>query len=443
VRVVVIGGGVVGLAVAAALVDHGATVVVLDEGRVGQGASAGNAGWITPVLSEPLSAPGVHWQAMRWMANPSSPFLMRPVPRGSYLRWLYRFWRSTAPWRYQAGMAALVALTDEAHSSFDRLAEAGVEFEMHCDGMLFVARGERAVAREASAIDAQRAHGYRGAFEQLSGSEARDLEPALGEGVVAALYARGERHVRPESLVRGLVAHLAALGVSMRENVRACAVRRSGGQWVVDDPTGEIDRADKLVVAAGVGSRRLLASVGVPLPVEGAKGYSVTFETMGLAPSRPVYMLETKVGFSPFNSAARLAGTLELGSDHTRLNERRVAALESSARRYFRTWNPGRAGRSWAGLRPLTPDGLPVIGPVPGHEGLFVATGHGMLGVTLAPVTGELLAPAVVDGRASLTLSAFSIARFSAQTFTTEKQAAQRTNSPASAGYSYPTFPRR
>jgi D-amino-acid dehydrogenase len=409
--VAVVGGGVIGLAVAESLSRRGAKVVVLEAGRCGGAASAGNAGWITPGLSAPVPAPGTMLQALKWMPNPGSPLLVRPVLRLSFLRWSYDFWRATGRRRYGAGMAALVALSDRTIADFDALRDRGVEFEMHADGMLFVAHSETSLEHELEALRDQQAVGYRGGVEVIDGAAAREREPGLADGVAGAIVAPLERHVRPETLTRGLADHLRANGAEIREGVTVRGLARRAGGWTLDCDGADV-RADRVVLAGGVSTPALLRPLGVRLPLEGAKGYSITLEDPPIRLRGPLYLLESMVGVSPYDGALRLAGTLELGAKDLRLNARRVASIERAGRKYLRGWPDGAPRTAWAGFRPLLPDGLPAIGPVPGQDGLHVATGHSMLGVTLAPATAEVLAPAVLSGEPSLELAPFSIARF-------------------------------
>jgi D-amino-acid dehydrogenase len=391
---------------------RGAEVVIVERGVCGRGASEGNGGWISPGLSEPLPEPGVTAQALRWTVNPRSPFLLRPVPRLAYAHWLYNFWRSTTPARHHAGTLALLSLSTRALADFDALAAAGVRFEMHRDGMLFLAFSERLLEHQAERLSAQRAHGYRGGVELLDAAQARALEPSLGERIAGAVFAPAERHVRPESLVEGLLTHLRAARADIWEHTAVRSLQRRSGGWLVNLERGVAERFERVVVAAGAWTSRLLAPLGVRLLLEGAKGYSLTYEGLAAPPRHALYMMEAKVGLSPFKSAMRLAGTLELGSDSTSPDGRRIDCLPRSARRYLRDWgSPTRPPVRWAGLRPLTPDGLPVIGAVPGHDGLHVATGHGTLGVTLSATTGEALAPVVLGERGDVDLTPFSISR--------------------------------
>ena len=409
-RVAVIGGGVVGLCVAEALSLRGADVVLLEAGALGAAASAGNGGWVTPGICTPLPAPGTMPQAIRWMLNPRSPLLVRPTPRGSFVRWLFDFARNTGARRYSAGLAAMAALSRRTIADFDALAERA-SFEMHEQGLLFVGRGEGAIASQLELFREQQRLGYPGRVEVLDRAAALVREPALSADVAGAIDAVDERHVRPESLTGGVAAELRRRGAELREQAPVRAIRRRGAGWSLACDGGS-ELADAVVVAAGVASAGLLSPHGVNLPLEGAKGYSLTMEDPPLDLRGPIYLLESKVGVSPFERALRLAGTLELGSRGLGLNRGRIASIRGAGERALRGWNGAAEWRTWAGFRPLLPDGLPAIGPVPGQPGLHVATGHAMLGVTLAPTTAALLAPVVLDGTPSLELAPVSIARF-------------------------------
>ncbi|MGH3091431.1 MAG: NAD(P)/FAD-dependent oxidoreductase, partial [Gaiellaceae bacterium] len=169
--------------------------------------------------------------------------------------------------------------------------------------------------------------------------------------------------------------------------------------------------ADAVVVAAGVWSGRLLRSAGVHVPLEAAKGYSVTARGSGTAPRHAFYLAEAKVGCSTFGDAVRIAGVFDLTGVDLTLRGRRIETITRSAAAYFSDWEPEEVELEWAGLRPYPPDGLPIIGPLPGRERTYVATGHGRLGITLAPATGELLADVILAGARPAELAPFAFER--------------------------------
>ncbi|HEX8085563.1 MAG TPA: FAD-dependent oxidoreductase [Solirubrobacteraceae bacterium] len=411
-RVAVVGGGVIGLAAAWSLARRGAEVTVVERERCGAGASAGNAGWVTPGLSAPIPAPGVMRQAARWMLDADSPLLVRPRASLDFLRWSARFARSCRAGAHRAGTAATLALARETTSLFDLLAEEGVEFEMHEDGLLYLVRDERHLDEWLAAYALLEELGFDGEITPLDRAGVAAVEPAAGEAVVAGLLAGRERHVRPETLTAGLMADLRRRGVAIEEGVEVRGLGPTGdGGWLVYASGGALD-ADRVVVAAGVWSSELLRGCGVRVPLEAAKGYSVTARGPDPLPRRPLYLTEAKVGASPYaDGTLRIAGTLELAGIDLDLNGRRVDAVARNARDYLRDWRPEGARRDWCGLRPLAPDGLPVVGEA--RPGLFVATGHAMLGVTLAPATGEALAgPVLGEEELAPALAPLGPARF-------------------------------
>ncbi len=409
-RVIVVGGGAIGLCCAYFLRRGGAEVTVVDRGGCGQATSRGNAGWITRMLSEPLPAPGVVTQALKWMVKPESPFLVRPRMERDFYRWSWRFARHCSPQQHRRGTQALVALNASTLELFDELRECGVDFEMHETGLLFLALGEEELIAYASAMLAVQAAGHDEPFEVLDRASVLALEPSVSESVIGGIFVPSERHVRPETLAVGLAGALVAQGVTVLEDtdVLSLASRANGG-WRLST-AGEELSADAVVVAGGIWTAALLATIGVKIPLEAAKGYSITVDQDDPAPRHPLYLMEAKVGCTPFAGSVRLAGTMELAGIDVTINDRRLPPLHRAAATYLANWNPG-ASVPWAGLRPVAPDGLPIIGTVPGQEGLFVATGHSHLGITLAPATGAALAPLVLENRLPEELAPFRLQR--------------------------------
>jgi D-amino-acid dehydrogenase len=396
VRVAVVGGGVVGLSCAFALRRGGADVTVYERGRVGEGCSRGNTGWICPGLSAPLPAPGVMGGALRGMFHRDSPLLISPLLGPSFLRWSWGFWRACSPERYQAGLDATVVLTKSAFADYDELREAGVEFEMHSTGMLVTALTAPGLDEYAAMLTEAEEAGYEGPVRVVSGDEARELDPALSGAVIGGVHAPSERYVRPESVSNGLAAWLRANGAKVEESAS------------VDD-LDDLD-ADAVIVAAGAWSGELLGDDAFPM--EAAKGYSITARSSGTMPTHALYLSEGKVGTSTFGESLRIAGIFDLtGIDET-LKRKRIDTIVRSSAAFLKDWEPEEIELEWAGLRPYPSDGLPVIGPVRGREGLYVATGHGRMGITLGPITGKLLAQVVLEGASPRELEPFRIERF-------------------------------
>ncbi len=402
-----------GLCCAYELSRAGADVTVLERGGVGQGASRGNTGWVCPSFSFPLPAPGIIGEGLRGMLRGGGPLAIRPSLDPTFVRWLLGFRRSATRERWEHGVRALIALNSRTLELFDSYAAAGVDFEMHRSGLLLVATTPAGLASYAAVFADLRALGFEGKSVELGPEEAKEFEPALAVGRLAGgVHALVDRYVRPESLLDGLARVLPTHGVEVREDIEVEGLAAANGGIRVQTTTGPIE-ADRAVVAAGASSPPLLSRLGVTLPLVGARGYSFTFSGGAMRPSHALYLAEAKVGISSFLDSVRIAGVFELGPSSDVLHRRRLEAMLATVEPYFSDWRPSSetALLEWAGLRPMTADGLPLIGRAPALQDVYVATGHGMLGVTLAPATAALLTPLVLEGRAAPELAPFDPVR--------------------------------
>ena len=413
-RVVVIGGGVVGLSCAFALRRDGHEVEVVEAGQVGHGASAGNAGWVTPTLATPLAAPGILQTGLRSALDPKGALVIRPRLDPLWVRWLWGFGRSSRPRVFRAGVAALLGLTRRTLDELDAMREAGVEFEEHRAGLLAVARTAHGLEWFDLVFAELKALGFEGGMTDLGPREAQELEPALGHGADRAVHATLDRHVDPLTLTAGLRDHLVRSGATVTTGFVARAIERDGGRWLVRASSGATATGEAVVVAAATGSAALLREHGLRIPLIGAKGYSVTVPHADPTPAMSLYLCEPKLGLTPLDAGLRIAGFFELGARNGLPSVERAQQLVKEARPFLAVLDGSRFAEGpagWAGFRPSTPDSLPLLGEVPGSPGLVVATGHGMLGVTLAPATGLAVA-AIVRGERPDWVAPFAPGRF-------------------------------
>ncbi|MGL6279916.1 MAG: NAD(P)/FAD-dependent oxidoreductase, partial [Gaiella sp.] len=286
-KVVVVGGGVVGLACAFELQRAGAEVVVLERGAIGGGTSLGNTGWVCPSFTYPLPGPGVVGDGLRSALHLSGPLAVRPSLDPSYLRWLWRFRARCTRAHWQAGVRALADLNMRTVELLDDYPRAGVSFESYGTGLLLAARTQAKLAayRELFAeLTALGAASYR----ELAPEEAHEAEPSLDPGLAGALLTPVDRWVRPETLTAGLAAWLREQGAEVREQVGVHAVASSR----VDTDSGPL-ACDRVVVAAGVTSTALLDRLGVHVTIAPARGYSVFYEDADAPrPSRALYLAD-------------------------------------------------------------------------------------------------------------------------------------------------------
>jgi D-amino-acid dehydrogenase len=374
--VVVVGAGIVGVCAAYELARAGASVTVLERGGGwGEECSWGNAGLLVPSHARPIAAPENLRSGLRWMVRRDSPFGMRPQP--SLAPWLLRYARASTPARAAAGEALQVGLSVEGLQRFDELAAEGIDGGYKRTGMLTVHSSEQHAEEEAGS-DTGRRLGAR----VLTAAEARELEPALTGAMRAAVLFPDEAQCDPIRLVADVAGAAQRAGAEFRFGVEVRDIGQDGGGVRVGDL-----RAGHAVIAAGVWSGALAASLGAGLPLVAGKGYAVDYEPGRLR--MPLYFYDARTVANPMAARLRLTGGLVLGRGEGGGDPRRVAAIRRVAESALGVATPSR---TWSGLRPCTPDGLPIIGRHPRADRVVLATGHGMLGVTLGPLTGRLVA---------------------------------------------------
>ncbi|MFC0436539.1 FAD-binding oxidoreductase [Kutzneria buriramensis] len=385
--VTVVGGGVIGLCCAHYLAAAGHRVTVVERDLVGSGASRGNAGEICPDLVEPLSAPGVIASALRTLHRPDAALHIHPGVNPDLVRFLAGFARNATRRRYAAGAAALAQLATDTFELFDSLGVEAIR-----DGFLF------AYGSVESASAARR--GFLGLGAPV-GEVLRNLpdhEPVLAAGARAGFVVDRQWSIDPNTFVDGLAAQLRTTGVDVIEGARVTRVEEDGERVRVHTSAGSIE-SDAAVLAAGVWTRELGRGLGADLNLFPGKGYSFSV-AVDKMPGRLLHLGDAHVAATPLGDRLRIAGTMEFDRDHDRFHARRIDAIVRAARPYLSgvDWDGRRD--EWVGPRPMTPDGLPAIGRFPGRRNVFVATGHNMLGLMLAPATGRLVAELVDGGTA-------------------------------------------
>lgn len=407
-RVVVVGAGVIGLCSAWGLRRRGHDVLVLDGSASRESASWGNAGLIVPSLSAPVPGPGVPQLGLRSLLTPKAAFRMRPAP--SLLPWLVAFTRHCTRTAHDHGTRATLELSRGVHPSFEALRASGVDVEVARDGLRFVGRSRWAVEDELSLLAPLSGYGYAVPTSVADADATRAAEPLLGPECTASAYLAGDGHLDPRDLVAKLETWLADNGVAVERDQRAVGFIQRGSAVTGVVTECRTQEADAVVVAAGAWSAPLLRTLGYRLPLQAGKGYSVSVDLDDQLRA-PLYLLEARVAATPMAGRTRLAGMMDLTGAGAAVAPRRLAALVDRSAAYLPTVAGATAQEQWAGLRPMTPDGLPVIGAVPGVGNAFVATGHAMLGVTLGPVTGEAVA-GLLAGEDNERLRPFRPARF-------------------------------
>ena len=409
--VLVIGGGVIGLACAHYLRQAGRAVRVIEQGAVGAGASCGNCGLVFTSDLVPLCVPGAVRQEIIGLLRRTSSLSIKPTLDMGRISWLLRFGGMCRADHVRHAIRARAAILKSSGHLFETLlGPGGLAAEEEKRGVLLVYRSEAAMQGYAAVNDLLRPHGV--AAEALVGKALFDVEPALREDVYGAWYHRGDSHVRPDKLLISWKQALARSGVVIEEECRLERFRCAAG-WIEAAVTNRGERAARdIVLAAGAWSAPIAAQLGLKLPMQPGKGYSITMDRPAVCPQIPCYLYERRVVATPWPSGYRLGGTMEFSGFDTQLSAHRLRGLKTAACEYLKAPLGQTVVEEWAGLRPMTYDDLPVIDRAGRFQNLFLATGHGMLGITAAPATGKLAAELICGTPPHIDPAPFSLRRF-------------------------------
>lgn len=409
--VLILGGGVIGLACAHYLLQAGRSVRVLEQGKVGAATSHGNCGTITPSHAAPLAAPGVILKSLKSMLHPDAPLYIKPRLDLPLASWLLNFaarcnkddWRRTAK-----SKGALLQASRQLLESLVR--DQRLDCEFQASGLNYVYRAEQAFARDREDIAGLREFGIESRL--LDGDALAAEEPALLPGMAGAIHFPGDAHLRPDRFTSELARVIREQGGVIEEQVVVTGLSLEGGRvQSVSTSAGE-RRARDVLVALGPWSAPMLASTGLRIPVQPGKGYSITYERPALAPRIPLVLRERSVCVTAWESGFRLGSTMEFSGYDQSLNRVRLEALERGSREYLREPVGPRKLEEWYGWRPMTYDDLPILGRVPNRENLWLATGHGMMGMGMSAISGLLLADLITGRSPCIDPAPSSPARF-------------------------------
>jgi D-amino-acid dehydrogenase len=409
--VLILGGGIVGVASALELARRGVAVTVLDRGAIGHGCSYANAGWLTPSVATPLPAPGMLLQCLRWMLDPESPLHIKPSFSPSLAAWLFRFLRSMNARDFHSGASALMDLSKYSLEVYESLArELPDDFGFRRRGLLIVGQTEAGVASARKEAELALSHGIPA--EPLDEEGIRAREPAITGRVRGGVHFTGEAHVEPYALVRAMTAEAARRGARFVRDAEAYRFETAGqGIEGVLTTRGRFT-ADRYVLAVGSWSKSVARLLSLRLPVLGGKGYAVIVPPPDPMPRIPIKIVERRIAITPREDSLRLAGTLEVVDGDEGISPRRVDAIVRGSREILNIPERPEIREVWRGLRPCTPDGMPVIGFPRAWRNLLVATGHQMTGLHTAPGTARLVADLLTGAPPAFDPAPFRADRF-------------------------------
>lgn len=395
-RVLVVGAGIVGLSCAWSLQEHGVEVEVVDRAHAGAGSSWRNAGYIAPALTVPLPEPAILRYGLRAVFDRGSPVALPLPPSAAVLTFLAGMVRNCTTRRWQKAMGAYRPLNEQVFDAFDRQHAGGVEALTTESDLIAAFRRPSEAVGLLTELQGVVGAGLEVGMDVLTGAQARAVEPHLSAAVATAVVVRGQRYITPSAYVVALAEQVRLRGGKLTDGVTVTGVERRAERVVAISPGKELE-ADAAIIATGAWLSPLARPHGVRVPVEAGRGYSFTVPLD--APLRgPLYLPAIRVAITPEGERARLGGVMEFNDADARAVAHRIPSIVRAVRPLVNGFDLDHRADEWVGARPLTTDGIPLVGPT-GTRGIYVAGGHGMWGVTLGPLTGRLLSELIVTGR--------------------------------------------
>ncbi len=403
-RVLIVGGGVVGLSTAWYCLQRGHEVTVVDRGpERSDGCSYGNAGMIVPSHFIPLAAPGVIRMGLRWMGNPESPFYIRPRLSWDLLRWLWHFRAACSDSHVRRAAPLLRDLHLASRQCFERLqSELDGDFGLVQRGLLMLCRDEDVWTEEVETSEKAHQLGLPSKVYELP--ELQKLEPGIEMNVIGGVYYPEDCHLSPNRLMFALQQNLTSRGCRFHWNTECRGFIKRGNDLLgVRTSEGEI-AADEIVVCGGIWSTELAGDLQLKLPMQAGKGYSVTLDNPPELPQICSILTEARVAVTPMAGSLRFAGTMEMAGLDSSITQSRVRGIVRSIRDYFPKFTEPvfQDCKPWVGLRPCSPDGLPYLGRPTKWNRLIICTGHAMMGISLAMISGKLASEMVDRQPASI-----------------------------------------
>ena len=414
-HIIIVGGGVIGLASAYYAAKAGHRVTLLDRSSADHpGCSHVNAGMVVPSHFTPLAAPGMVALGLRWMWNPESPFHVKPRLDGDLFRWAWRFWRAATPKRVNAAAPVLRDLSLASRAEFETMAaQPGGDFGMETKGLLMLCKSAHGLDEEAAAAAKARELGIPA--EVLDATATAALEPAVRMDISGAIYYPLDCHLTPNRFLVALRGWLETMKVDMRWQTSVTGWRVNGNRIAaVRTAAGEM-AGDEFVICGGSWSPSIARDLRVRIPLQAGKGYGMTLSQPRQLPQHCAILTEARVAITPQDGTLRIGGTMDIAGLDESIDPRRLRGIIKSVPEYFPDFRQDDFNglQPWVGLRPCSPDGMPYLGRTAAYPNLTIATGHAMMGLSLAPVTGKLVAEIITGQPPSIDLSLLSPDRFS------------------------------
>ncbi|UXE68165.1 MAG: FAD-dependent oxidoreductase [Chryseotalea sp. WA131a] len=412
-KIGILGGGIIGLSSAYYLNREGHHVTIIDQSDLSDGCSHGNAGMIVPSHFVPLAAPGMISKGLRWMFDSTSPFYVKPRFDKELIKWGYHFYKSATQEHVQKSAPALKEISLLSKSLY-REWKQQLPFDFGYDerGLLMLYQTKETEHEEAETAKMARKYGIEAYI--LSSSEVQKLEPYVKVNSRGAVYFPGDAHLIPQKLVSHLINYLKDKGVQFQsattildfitENQKIKIIKTDKGEFAFDE----------VIVALGSWSGKVSQQLHLNLPMQAGKGYSFLLNDVLKNVRIPSIFLEARVAVTPMANSLRFGGTMEIGGVNHSINMNRVKGIVDSIPKYYPNMKISMPLKEkvWHGLRPCSPDGLPYIGRSDKFKNLVITTGHSMMGLSLGPATGLLVAEIIDHKKSSMDIELFRPFRF-------------------------------
>ncbi len=411
-KVIVAGGGVIGLCTAYYLNKSGHEVTIIDQGNLKEGTSFGNAGYICPSHFMPLASPGIIAQGLKWMLSSTSPFYIKPRLDMDLIKWGLTFWKRSGKSTMDKNIPPLHAILQLSRKLTTEMSEdLGNPFHMQEKGCLMLYKSattekhEIELAHEAAAFNIE--------TQVLSAKEIQDLEPDVQVDVRGGVLYPMDAHLHPGELMRTLHQFLEKSGVVFQLSTTITGFEKQGRKVTkVLTDKGDFS-VDEIVVATGSWLSSILKDLNIDMLLQAGKGYSMTFEQVERNLHYPSILVDDRVAMTPMGNDLRMGGTMEISGMESKMLTKRVESIYKAAKNYFPNLPVSfpSLDKVWYGLRPLSPDGLPYLGRHSKYDNLVISGGHAMLGISLAAGSGKLIDEIISGQSLSMDITAFDVER--------------------------------
>ena len=411
-KVIVAGGGIIGMCAAYYLKKEGHDVVVIERGDLKSGTSFGNAGYISPSHFIPLASPGIIAKGMKWMMSSTSPFYIKPRLNMDLIKWGLTFWKRSGQSTMERNiphMNAILQLSRELTSEIKN--DLGNNFRMEEKGCLMLYKSELTekheieLAKEAAELNIE--------TQIFNAKEIQQMEPDVEVNVRGGILYPIDCHLHPGDLMATIKKYLDDNGVEFKLNTTITGFEKNAGviTKIITD-NGDVT-GDEYVLATGSWLPLVTKDLGIEILLQAGKGYSMTFENVSRNIKYPAILVDDRVAMTPMGADLRMGGTMEISGLGSPTLMKRVNSIFSAAKSYYPNLPVEfpKPEKIWSGLRPLSPDGLPYIGRHSAYKNLVIAGGHAMLGISLAAATGKLIEEIIAHKKTSIDTSAFDVER--------------------------------